>query len=106
MEFDFVDEDGVLRVFTLPRGAKPKDDDFLVCGVCAEVSTLRGSLADYSTGIENGIAEVTAGSGDEWECGHCRAHHVHRDSPLLAECFTHAPPPSRSSQEVADGHTS
>lgn len=35
------------------------------------------------------IAHIGTASCWEWECGHCGAHHVDADSPILAECYTH-----------------
>lgn len=38
------------------------------------------------------IAHIGTASCWEWECGHCRANNVERDSPINAECYTHVDP--------------
>lgn len=78
--------------------AKPRDDDFETCLVCGGVSSYRRSLTDEEAGVDNGIAYIGTTSCFEWECGHCRAHHVVATAPILAECYTHINP------EEMNGH--
>lgn len=37
----------------------------------------------------NGIAHIPTASCWEWQCGHCKAHLVERDSPINHPCYTH-----------------
>jgi hypothetical protein len=65
------------------------------CPNCGEVSAYSWDDADEDYepygGIQPGkVGHIPCASGYEWECGHCRAHLVHRDAPILAACYTHA----------------
>jgi hypothetical protein len=77
--------------------------DILSCPVCGEFSAHSwndsnmdedGNRYDNCTGEPADIWHIGAASGFEWECGNpaCRAHLVERDSPILAECYTHRRP--------------
>jgi len=35
------------------------------------------------------IAHIPTAGSWEWECGHCKAHLIERDSPLNHPCYTH-----------------
>lgn len=63
--------------------------DIEECPVCLRLSAYSWSLCDEETGKENGIAHIPTTSGFEWECGHCHSHLVPKDSPILAEVYTH-----------------
>ncbi len=75
-----------------------KNSDFETCLVCGRISSHRNSLTDEETEVDNGIARISTASCFEWECGHCRAHHVEITAPILAECNTHI------SQEAMHAH--
>lgn len=54
-----------------------------------------GGLSAYAwedVNEEAGITHIPVASCWEWQCGHCHAHLVEADSPILAECYTHIPP--------------
>lgn len=59
----------------------------LECPVCGELSAHAWCDVDE----ELGIAHIPTASCWEWECGHCGAHLVEADAPILAECYTHRP---------------
>jgi hypothetical protein len=42
------------------------------------------------------IAHIGSASCFERECGHCGANNVFAVAPILAECYTHEPPPEHS----------
>ena len=56
------------------------------CLVCDGLSAYAWCDVDESLGV----AFIGAASCWEWECGHCRAHHVQADSPILHPAYTHA----------------
>ncbi|MHB8698654.1 MAG: hypothetical protein ACYC9J_11615 [Sulfuricaulis sp.] len=99
MHFTYRDpESGEETEFHFPKGRRFKvaNDDFEKCLICGQISSYRGKLTDDETGINNGVAYIGNGSGFEWECGHCRAHHVETNAPILAECYTHVAPGVRA----------
>lgn len=68
--------------------------DVVECAACGEHSAYAWDLvtarSEFRMDAETGqIAHVGAASCFEWECGHCGAHNVHRDAPILAEYYTH-----------------
>lgn len=81
--------------------ALQESGDIVECAACGELSAYAWQyVADkpsYSRGCydKGEIAHVGAASGSEFECGHCGAHNVEADSPLLHECYTHVSPEER-----------
>lgn len=73
--------------------------DVVRCAACGELSAYAWELCN-AYGATNGehnynpekglIAHIGTASCWEFECGHCRAHNVERDAPILADCYTHA----------------
>lgn len=73
----------------------------LECPCCGELSAYAWEDATAYDQFEDGIvpggfrpapgtiAHIGTASCWEWECGHCRAHLVQADSPILAECYRH-----------------
>lgn len=83
----------ILRLDTTPPAEKQAVIDQLLekghietCLVCDKLS----AYAWCDTDEDLGVAHIGTASCWEWECGHCRAHHVEADSPLLHPAYTHA----------------
>jgi hypothetical protein len=81
--------------------------DIECCAACGEHSAYSWRYVTpkehhYRLGYNKGeIAHIGAASGFEWECGHCGAHNVPEDSPLLAEVYTHVSPEDRQAARDA-----
>lgn len=84
-------------------------EECIVCGaysayawddVSPELSDENDIYSRPTAQQRNLIAHIGAASGEEWECGHCGAHHVERTSPMLAECYTHVPAEAYESEDA------
>jgi hypothetical protein len=89
---------------TLDIEALVESGDIECCAACQEYSAYSWTYVTpkehhVRLGYDKGdIAHIGACSGFEWECGHCGAHNVPEDSPLLDEVYTHV---SREDREAA-----
>ena len=61
--------------------------DIEVCPSCGKMSAYYLGYVDK----RHGIAHISTASCFEWQCGHCHAYIVEKDSPINAECYTHIP---------------
>lgn len=64
-----------------------KSGDIEICPAC-------GRMSAYYTGYvdkRHDIAHISTATCFEWQCGHCHASIVEKDSPINAECYTHIP---------------
>lgn len=64
------------------------------CAACGRLSALSwDDCSDYEgTPAHDDIAHVPVACCWDWQCGHCGATNVDRNSPTLAECYTHVDP--------------
>lgn len=68
--------------------------------VSSELSDSNDIYSRPTKGQGHLIAHIGAASGFEWECGHCGAHHVQRDSAINSECYTHVSDDAYESEDV------
>jgi hypothetical protein len=86
--------------------------DIVECAACGEssahawgdVDDQPGSEPDATTVATRGwskgqVAHVGAADCFGWECGHCGARNTDRDSPTLAEVYTHVDPSTYDQEE-------
>lgn len=83
---------GFLRLDMASERAKPRVLARLIARHHVERCLICDGLSAYAwcdTDENLGVAHVGVASGWEWRCGHCRAHHVEADAPILHPAYTH-----------------
>jgi hypothetical protein len=99
---------GAWRTLTMANETREELIALMIASTAIETCLVCGELSAYAYGncdaydqfpddiipggfrpLPGTIAHIGTASYWEWECGHCGAHHVDADSPILAPCYTH-----------------
>lgn len=67
------------------------------CPACYGINAWDWNEADKASSLLKVEVKCAHGSGFDNICGHCGADIVRKDSPIMAECYTHI-----SSEELED----